>query len=245
MVLTFVFPLTCTEFARWTQLLWQMALSRRIRSWTAAPMSEQLNLRFLLLKPCSGMCVCMSGFQFNPPTPPPRLQNVNFHLSIVTWPSSSSSSKPLLWSFQSLPLPDTLEIFCPQTKTRYFKNVAETRKENIEYCLNFFVYDFDWMWFCESTSVLSQLTVASGLSMESTGWSKVRWTSHPLSLAVFAHLNKLTNLLINAAMTNHDMWRGSDCKKSVPSPVFLCLVHGHNYHCANHMITVSTTDRMK
>ena len=100
------------------------------------------------------------------------------------------------------------------------------KQENIEYCLNFFVYDFDWMWFCESTSVLSQLTVASGLSMESTGWSKVRWTSHPLS--VFAHLNKLTNLLINA-MTDHDMWWGSDCKKSVPSSVFLCLVVNHHY----------------
>ena len=110
-------PLTCTESHHWSPLWWQMALNWSKRSWTAAPESENSTVSHLL-KPHKSLEILdlLSNFEIKGQKFSISKLNIGFspmsgwmgELTSFTWPSSSSSSKPLLWSFHSLPLPDTL-----------------------------------------------------------------------------------------------------------------------------------------
>ena len=179
------------------------------RPWCPWQISDRVFIH-LLLKPNSWHGWRVSNFwgvEYSPYVASIfRLKIWNFiHFLGPTSPSSSSSSKPLLCSFQSVPLPDTSKTFPHCIEGKYENGGKKT--------------------------TVSQLTVASGLSMESTGWSKVRWTSHPLS---YYEINQLTCWVTNSKLfklTDHDMWWSSNCKKPIPRSIFLCLVVGQGYCC--------------
>ena len=188
-------PLTCTESHHWSPLWWQMALNWSKRSWTAAPESENSTVSHLL-KPHKSLEILdlLSNFEIKGQKFSISKLNIGFspmsgwmgELTSFTWPSSSSSSKPLLWSFHSLPLPDTLIQQC----RKYWlyscsaTNIVIILLVHIWIGLNFGTEMTTTTWdlviyIVNNCIKVLQLTVTSGLSMESTGWSKVRWTSHP------------------------------------------------------------------